>query len=118
MEVAHVGVVGSEENADVAREAGQNQGLRFEVGEQRTERGGEEAGVLGLEHEIVVVVGPQELGDRPAAHTRFEAMADDAREVGLPPAKVVVDVDARNPVAPSAALQGGETWRHRQGLLQ
>src|SRR5436190_827092 len=45
---------------------------RAEVLGQRVERGGEEAAVLGLEDEVVVVlVGREQLGDRAAAGRRL-----------------------------------------------
>ena len=59
LEIAHVGVVGAEQDAVVARNAGENHRLRAEVAQQRIERGAVERGLLRLQHEIVLRVGLQ-----------------------------------------------------------
>ena len=48
MVVAHVRVVGAEEDADVAGDPGQDQCLRAQIGQQRIERGLEEAECFGF----------------------------------------------------------------------
>src|SRR5947209_3226031 len=118
MEVAHVGVVRGEEHADVAGESGENERLDAEVVEQYVERGGEEAGVLRLEDEVVVLFGAQKLGDRSAGHAVLQAVLQNLLEVRLPLAEVVVDIDDRHARGSRAPLQLGEPARHRQRVAQ
>ena len=53
LELAHVGIVRGEEDADVARDARQNHATDPERLELRVERRIEEAGMLGLQHEVI-----------------------------------------------------------------
>ena len=56
MKVAHVGVVGGEQDADIGGHPGQHHRVRLQVVKQRVERRRKERGVLGLENEVVVLV--------------------------------------------------------------
>jgi len=75
-EVVHVGVLRREEHAEIAGDAGEDQRLRFEVRKQHIERGGVETGVLGLEDELILLVGCEELRNRAAAHLVMEAVLE------------------------------------------
>jgi hypothetical protein len=39
-------------------------------------------------------------------------------EVGLPTAKIVIDINARNPPALRAAFEGGNLFRHGTSMLE
>src|SRR5947209_14031317 len=93
MEVAHVCVVRGEEHADVGGQSSEDERLCAEVAEEYVERCGEEAGVLRLQDEVVVIFGPQKFGDGFAAHALFQTVVKNLFEVRLPLAEVVVDVD-------------------------
>ena len=77
-----------------------------------------EAGVLGLEDEIVGLYWQQLLNKRPAAHAIFEAVVDDVIEFRLPAAEIVVDVDGRNTGFGGAFLERGYLWRDFHGLFE
>ena len=80
VEVAHVGVVGREQDADVRRRSRSRISVfDLEVVEQDVERGREEARVLRLEDEVVVLLGPEQLGERPARARRRPGSARPAR---------------------------------------
>ena len=80
MVVAHVGVVGGEEHAEITGHAGQDQRFGAEVGEQHLERRELKARVLGLQHEVIVLLGLQQLGDRLAAHAVAQAVGEGVRK--------------------------------------
>src|SRR5205085_2573950 len=116
MEVAHVRVVRGEEHADVGGQSSEDERLCAEVAEEYVERCGEEAGVLRLQEEVVVIFGRQEFGDGFAAHAIFEAVVENLFEVRLPLAEIVVDVDNGDARLLRAPLQHRELLGHRQGV--
>src|SRR3954462_14765725 len=117
MEIAHVGVVAGEQDADVGGEAGQDQRACAEVLEQGVERGGEEAAVLGLEDEVVIrLVGREQFRDPPAARRRLAAVGDELLKVGLPAAEVVVDVEGGNAGGAAAIFQSLDVFGGGEGV--
>ena len=118
MEVAHVCVVRGEEHADVGGQSSEDERLCAEVAEEYVERGGEEAGVLGLQDEVVILFGPEQFGDGFAARALFQAVVENLFEVRLPLAEVVVDVDDGDARLLRATLQHRELLGHRQRLSQ
>ena len=66
----HVGVVGREEDADVRRQP-RDITVHSQIFQQRIQRGGKEAGMFGLQDEVIVLFGPQQLRDRLAATPSF-----------------------------------------------
>jgi hypothetical protein len=116
--LAHVGVVGGEQDAGVGREAGQHETPGAEVGEEEIERRAEEARMLGLEDEVVVLLGREQACHRLAADAVVQAVGDQGAEVRAPAAEVVVDIDDRNAGAPSLAGQGGDPPGDAHGRLQ
>ena len=96
LQAAHVGVVGGEQHADVAGDAGHDDAADLQVVEQRVERGGEEAGVLRLEDEVVMLRRAQPPRHPPAGRALPRGSGTRPPEVGSPLAEVVVDVDDRD----------------------
>lgn len=115
-EVAHIGVVGGEEHANVGGDAGDDEALRAEMPEEDIECGGIERGVHGFEHEIIVALRAEQSDDFLAGG--FGAGFHDGAEVGLPAAEVVVDVNGRNAGGAEAFLQCAQPSSHGQGEFQ
>src|SRR5438874_8113309 len=116
MEVAHVRVVRGEEHADVGGQSSEDERLCAEVAEEYVERCGEEAGVLRLQDEVVVLFGAQQLRYGFAAHALFQTVVENLFEVRLPLAEVVVDIDDGYARRLRAPLQHRELLGHRQGV--
>jgi hypothetical protein len=51
------------------------------------------------------------------AHLLVEAVAQQGLKVGLPAAKILIDINARNPRLLRAAFQGRNLFGHREGLF-
>src|SRR2546430_9015856 len=68
LEVAHVCVVGREQDAQISADAGEYESARAEIVQQGVKRRGEEGRVLRLDDKVVLFVGSQELDDRAAAY--------------------------------------------------
>ena len=45
-------------------------------------------------------------------------MAQHFLEVGLPAAKIIIDINARDPRVLGTAFQGRDLFRHREGMFQ
>ncbi len=118
LEVAHVSVVGGVEHAEVAGEAGEDDLARAEIVEQEFERGGVEAGVLGLEHEVVVRSGAQKIDDVGTGAVIAQAEVNLGVEVGLPAAEVVVHIDGGDAARGELLLQGGDAAGGRAGKVK
>ena len=91
-QAAHVGVVGGEQHADVAGDAGDDDAADLQIVEQRLERGVVEAGVLRLEDEVVARVGRIRLDTRRPGEL---APCNGPRSAGsrIAIAEVVDDID-------------------------
>ena len=81
MKIAHVGIRGREQHADIGRHARENDGLRLEVVEEQIECRVVEAGMLGLEHEVVCLVRHDLLGHGSPADPILETMGNDPVKV-------------------------------------
>jgi len=112
LEVAHVGIVGGEEDADVARDSRQNHTADAERLEQRIERRAEEARVFGLQDEVVAGGRFQPLRDATSGRRPGDTVRDCPSKVGAPLAKIVVDIDRGDSRGVCSPLQCRQPDRH------
>jgi hypothetical protein len=100
-----------------ASDAGEHERPHAEVIEQGVERGREERRMLGLEDEVVVLLGSQALDHRPSP--RGQRAIDDLAEIQLPAAPVVSPSSyskwLMTPISSSATglSSGTLPWRSR-----
>src|SRR5262245_28401113 len=74
--------------------------------------------MLGLKHKIVFGVWLEEPGERLPADVLVEAITQQFLKVGLSVAKIVIDINTRNPSALGSAFQGRELCGHGQGMFE
>ena len=53
-----MGIIRRKKDTKIPGNARQNQSLRFQVAEKGLKSGGEESGMLRLEHEVIIFFGP------------------------------------------------------------
>jgi cyanate lyase len=118
VEIAHVRILCGEQHAHIAGDTGQDQRVRAQMTEQHIEGRRMKARMLGLEHEIILLIGREQLGDRLAAHVVLQHVLEQRAEIRAPSAEVVVAVDHWNPRLFRAPAQRGGGPRRRQRLRQ
>src|SRR6185437_14134596 len=94
----------------------QNDFLHFQVLQQNIECRGEETGVLGLEHEIIISFRFKAFDDWFAGYAVLKTVFNLSMEVRSPATEIVVDVDGRDAIALCSLLQGGNPLRHGDGV--
>src|SRR5204863_1436 len=78
------------------RRATQDERARAQVLQQHIERGELEARVLRFQHEVLLLFGHQQLGDRSPGRAALHHVLEQRAEIRAPAAEVVVDVDRGN----------------------
>ena len=94
-----------EQHTEVSRHAREDQRARAQVLEQQIERRELEARVLRLQHEIVVIVRREQLGDRRSRTAAPRDVLQQHPEIGAPAAEIVVHVHRGNAGLLRAPLQ-------------
>src|SRR4026208_2549499 len=74
--------------------------------------------MLGFEHKIVLLGRLQEPHDGLAAALWREAVPQHMRKVGLPAAKIIIDINARNTALRGSSFQRRDPLGHRQSVVQ
>ena len=95
-EVAHLGIVGTEERAIVAGDTGQNHRPYAQAAQEQIERRPVKSGMLRLEDEVVVARWLQQPRDVAPGHVVLDAVGHQRSKVRTPLAEVVVDINRRN----------------------
>ncbi len=99
IEVPHIGIVGGVKDADIAREAAQDERARAQVIKKDVQRRRKETGMLWLEDEVIVFLRNEQASNVAAClHPVFQTMMHVLPKIGLPPSEVVVDVDGGHAV--------------------
>src|SRR4051812_7523445 len=89
VEVTKVRIRRCEEHAHVCREASENYRAHSEIVDQQIELSMVEAGVLCLEHEIIFVVGTEDLRDPLTTHTVVQHVTELLAEIRTPLSEIV-----------------------------
>ena len=74
--------------------------------------------MLGLKHKIVFCVWLQDCGEGLSADLLVEAVANECLKIGLPAAKIVIDINARNPRLLGSLFQDRNLFGHGEGMFE
>ena len=105
-------------HALVARHAGEQSLPHAQVLEQQTKRRPEEGRMLGLQHEIVVGIRREFVGDSGAPGACGQRDLEELAKIGAPASMVVVRVDDRPAVFRAARFETSDARRDRQRRRQ
>ena len=103
-EIAHLCVVCGVDDAAVRRQSREDQARGSQIVQQGLQRSLKEGRMHRLEHEIVLIVGPERLNEGPARASRGKAGSDQAFGIRPPLAKIIVHVNGGNARAPAPLL--------------
>ena len=117
-EIPHVSVVGGEEDANVAGNAGEDEFFCAEMRKEEIEPGGIKSGMLGFEHEIILLGGAYSADERLGGAARLQAVIHLSLKVGAPAAEVVVDVDDWRAGGVRFSLERQKFFAHGQRRVQ
>ena len=115
-EVAHVRIIGGEEYTDVPGETGKDHGGDLEIPQEEVQSGGIKAGVLRLQHNVIVPLGPQLLGQWWSPNPIVETVGEQLGDIRLPPPEMIIHRDGRDAGVFGTPFQRCDLRCHRQGV--